>query len=198
MIAVNNRLNREKLKKRIIVQSHIQILPVQNLQTNTNSAEMTSPVVKSIKSHIESTDIVKATTTFNSTSGNNDNNDRQRYQLKPLSTPDMNPKMIQNQKVELLTKDSQVNINEVEDENDIAYKCLEAFLKEIDEFQRMVRVHAFENDKILAKQYGDSFASFLEEKYIRQSLDKLTCTANLHHNSTVYKVKYLITRFIGR
>jgi len=47
------------------------------------------------------------------------------------------------------------------------------------------------------KQYGDLFASFLEEKYLRQSLDKLyPSTINHDVNPIVEKARTLISRFI--
>ena len=68
------------------------------------------------------------------------------------------------------------------DVNDIAYRCLESFLVEVEEFHETVYHHQGKNNnsnnlKIMIEQHSDSFASFLEEKFLCQSLDKLNSSA---------------------
>ena len=93
---------------------------------------------------------------------------------------------------------SEVNGDLVEDVNAIAYKCLEAVFQKVMEFQEVIyHNHRGKNDdanEAMMKQHGDSFASFLEEKYLPQSLDKLhPSTINHDVNPIVEKARTLIS-----
>jgi len=96
---------------------------------------------------------------------------------------------------------SEVIGNLVEDVNAIAYKYLEAFLQDVKNFKEvMYQDHRGNNDdtnEAMMKKHGDLFASFLEEKYLCQSLDKLRpSTINHDVNPIVEKSRALISRFI--
>lgn len=75
-----------------------------------------------------------------------------------------------------------------EDITKLVYKCLEMFIKEIQEFNSKVKTNNEQNHECIKQ-----FAVFLDEKYIKLSLDLLPA-----ENKFVLKIKKLISRVIEK
>ena len=206
IVAAHNRLNREKKKKRAMIQPQTQISPLHVIQAKKPY------VVKPMKIHTTAANTIIApapamiaTLSSTATTGVNSACLPLRNNSRSSNISDSNSSKLETEKIQRIST-AKLEVNVDVDVNTIAYKCLEAFLKEVEEFQETVRHHRGQDDdnsENIMKQHGNSFASFIEEKYLRQSLDKLhPSTANDddedNHHPIVDKVKTLITRYIAK
>ena len=77
-----------------------------------------------------------------------------------------------------------MDVNEIDR---IAYKCLEVFMNEVEEFYNKI------DDAAELSKHAEHFASFVHEKYILLSLDLLP-----NANEAVSKVRKLVSNFVSK